>query len=164
MKKFIVELTENEREELKALITKGKTSSELNKKARILLKADQSGGREYLTDKEIALAIETSIPTVERLRKRFVQEGYQECLKRRARTDVHPNFKIDGEVEAHITALATSKPPKGRSRWTLQLLADQMVELKYIDTISDESVRKVLKKTNLSRGQKRTGVSKLETL
>ena len=157
MKKYIVKLTSSERTKLESLINKGRISSELNKKARILLKADQSRGQKWLKDREIAEAVDTSISTVERLRKRFVEEGFDSCLKRRSRS-IPSNLKFDGEVEAQLIALATSESPEGRSRWTLQLLADSLVELNCVESITASSVGNILKKTNLSLGKISNGV------
>ena len=125
-KKYIVRLNKEERSYLQDIIRKGKCRAELNKKARILLKADQHQDQ-WLEDKQIALALDVSVSTVERLRKRFVEESFESCLKRSPRKSPAHNLKLDGNLEAKIVTLACSKPPKGFSRWTLQLISDQLV-------------------------------------
>lgn len=158
MKRYIVRLTKQERSHLLGVIRKGKSSAELNKKARILLKADQQHQDQWLTDKQIALAVDVSIPTVERLRKRFVEEGFEVCLKRSPRKSPAHNLKLDGRLEAHIVTLACSEPPKGSSYWTLQLISDQLVSLSYVDKISLSTVYRGLKKTRSSPGKRSHGV------
>ena len=157
MKKYIVRLTSSERIRLQDITNKGKSSSVLNKKARILLRADQSRGQKWLKDREIAEAVDTSVSTVERLRKRFVNEGFESSLKRQPLSN-SSKIKFDGEVEAQLIALVTSESPQGRSRWTLQLLADSLVEFNCVESITAASVGNLLKKTNLSLGRKGSGV------
>ncbi len=147
MKKYIVTLTDEERETLLKIISAGKGAARRIAHARILLKADQG-----LTDDAIAEAVDVSRPTVERVRKRFVEEGLEAALDpRRPEKPPRPR-KLDGRQEAQLIALACSKPPAGRVRWTLCLLADKMVELKYVDSLSYETVRRTLKKTRSNRG------------
>jgi len=147
MKKYIVTLTDDERETLLKIISAGKGAARRIAHARILLKADQG-----LTDDAIAEAVDVSRPTVERVRKRFVEEGLEAALDpRRPEKPPRPR-KLDGRQEAQLIALACSKPPAGRVRWTLCLLADKMVELKYVDSLSYETVRRTLKKTRSNRG------------
>ena len=147
MKKYIVTLTDDERETLLKIISAGKGAARRIAHARILLKADQG-----LTDEAIAEAVDVSRPTVERVRKRFVEEGLEAALDpRRPEKPPRPR-KLDGRQEAQLIALACSKPPAGRVRWTLCLLADKMVELKYVDSLSYETVRRTLKKTRSNRG------------
>jgi len=147
MKKYIVTLTDEERETLLKIISAGKGAARRIAHARILLKADQG-----LTDEAIAEAVDVSRPTVERVRKRFVEEGLEAALDpRRPEKPPRPR-KLDGRQEAQLIALACSKPPAGRVRWTLCLLADKMVELKYVDSLSYETVRRTLKKTRSNRG------------
>jgi transposase len=143
MKKYLVTLTDDERQYLEQLLSKGKAAARTLRHAQALLKADQPTG---WIDTDIADAFGLSVRTVERLRQRFVEEGLQAALKpkpapRRPR-------KVDGELEAHLVALACSDPPAGRQRWTLRLLADRLVELRLVDSISHEGVRQALKKTN----------------
>jgi transposase len=142
MKKYIVTLTDTERQTLKALISVGRGAARRLAHARILLKADED-----LTDEAIAQAVEVSRPTVERVRKRFVEESLEAALDPR-RTDRPRARKLDGHQEAQLIALACSAPPPGQLRWTLRLLADKMVELEYVDSVSYETVRRTLKKTN----------------
>ena len=157
MKKYIVRLKKQERLHLLDIIHKGKSSAELNKKARILLKADQHQDQ-WLTDKQIASAVDVSVPTVERLRKRFVEEGFEVCLTRSPRKSPAHNLKLDGHLEAKIVTLACSEPPRGSSRWTLQLISDQLVSLNYVDKISLSTVYRGLKKTKSNHGRRSHGV------
>ena len=144
MKKYIVRLTEAEREFLENLVKKGKSAASKINRGRILLKADENQEKGGWTDKDIGEALDVSIRTIERARQRFVEEGLEAALK--PRPGQGRKRKLHGEVEAHLITLRCSDPPKGRGRWTLQLLADQMVDLKYVDEISNESVRQILKK------------------
>lgn len=143
-KKYLVDLSTDEREELRHLVKRGKHSSRKVTRARILLLAAAGS-----TDEQIVAALCCGINTVERTRRRFVEEGLG-CLKERARRG--QARKLTGKQEAHLVALACSTPPEGRARWTLSLLADKVVELKFATTIARETVRQVLKKTNLSPG------------
>ncbi len=122
-------------------------SKEKLNRARILLKADRGEEGENWTDEQISEAFYVSVATVERTRKTLVEEGLEEALERKT----HKNRKkriIQGDEEAHLIALACSNPPEGRCKWTLRLLADKMVELEYVDTVSHETIRRALKKTN----------------
>ncbi len=148
---YIVTLTETERQALKTLISAGKGAARRLAHARILLKADQG-----LMDEDIAKAVEVSLPTVGRVRKRCVEEGLDAALDPR-QSENPRHRKLDGRQEAHLIALACSTPPVGQARWTLRLLADKMVELEYVDTLSYETVRRTLKKTKLSRGSSSNG-------
>jgi transposase len=143
-KKYLVDLSTDERESLRQLIRRGKRSSRKVTRARILLLASDG-----LTDEQIVTALKTAFATVERTRKRFVEEGLG-CLNERPRRG--QARKLSGKQEAHIIAIACSTPPEGRARWTLRLLADKVVELNFADSIARETVRQVLKKTNSSRG------------
>lgn len=150
-KKYIVTLTESERAELRKLISTGKGAARRLAHARILLKADQG-----LTDQQMAAEVEVGTATVERVRKRFVEEGLLASLDPR-RPEKPREHKIDGEVEAHLVALACSAPPKGKARWSLRLLADKLVELEYLPEVSHETVRQALKQTSLPPGESRSG-------
>ena len=150
MKKYIVTLSEEERTFLEGAIAKGKASAYKQSHARILLKADQSAQGPKWTDERIAEALEIGHGAVERARRRFVEEGLEVAIERKAQQNRYR--KMDGEVQAHLIAQACSKPPKGRARWTLHMLADRLVELKVVDSISHEAVRQSLKKTNSSPG------------
>jgi transposase len=147
---YVVTLTAEERSSLQELISRGKAAARKQLHARILLKADVSHER-VRTDEEVAEAVECSRPTVERVRRRFVEEGLEAALNRKKRPAPPPTV-MDGQAEAHLIALACSPPPEGRARWTLHLLADRMVELRYVEHLSHETVRKTLKKTSSNRG------------
>ncbi len=148
---YNVILTEDERAYLRKLIAVGKGSARRLAHARILLKADTSTGQLKWADREIATALEVGTATVYRVRRRFVETGLAAALEPRY-AERHHTPKLDGEREAHLIALACSQPPKGQHRWTLRLLADKMVELAYIDSLSHETVRQALKKTTSSHG------------
>jgi transposase len=121
-------------------------------RGRILLKADQGDNGPGWLDERISEALDVTIQTIERVRKQLVEEGFDAVLSRRKYTQKVSRKKIDGDVEAHLVALSCSEPPEGRVRWTLRLLADSIVELGYVQSISHEAVRQTLKKTNLNRG------------
>jgi transposase len=152
MKKYIIRLSTEERECLEKLIRAGRGPARMFTRARILLKADISNKGSGWSDEQIGEAFDVTVQTIERIRKQFVEEGFDAVLSRRKYTQKVSRKKIDGDVEAHLVALSCSKPPKGRTRWTLRLLADSIVELGYVEKISHEAVRQTLKKTNLSRG------------
>lgn len=145
--KYFVTLTEEERQELAGLIAAGKGAARRLAHARILLKADQGPGGPGWTDDAIRVAVEVSRSTVERVRQRFVEEGLAAALDPRPPQREYRR-KLDGEHEAHLVALSCRTPPPGQVRWTLRLLADRLVELEIVDTVSYETVRQVLKKTN----------------
>jgi biotin operon repressor len=121
-------------------------------RARILLKADQSDEGPGWSDEKISEALEITVQSIEKIRKQLVEEGFDAVLSRRKYTQKVSRKKIDGDVEAHLVALSCGNPPEGRARWTLRLLADSVVELGYVESISHEAVRQTLKKTNLSHG------------
>ena len=150
-KKYIVTLTQEERRMLHAMLSRGKAAARKLVHARVLLKADVGSGGPGWTDDQIAEGLEVGRATVERVRKAFVEEGLEAALVRRKPRRQYQR-KLDGDGEAHLIALACSQAPEGRSRWTLRLLADRMVQLKLVDHLSHETVRDVLKKTNLSLG------------
>ena len=152
MKKYKVTLTDAERQSLHDRIAAGKAAAMKLTHARILLKADAAPGGPAWTDDRIAEAVEVNLATVERVRQRFVEQGLEAALVRKQQDRPSRERKLDGAGEARLIALACSEPPRGRSGWTLQLLADKLVELHVVDAISDETVRQVLKKTNSSRG------------
>ena len=149
MKKYIVELMAKEREKLEQLISSGQTSARKLTHARILLKTDSRPAGPGWTDKQISQSLDVDITTIEEVRKRLVEEGLESALNRRKPNRIYER-KMDGDNEAHLIALACSEAPKGYHRWTLQLLADQMVEVKHVASLSYETVRRTLKKTNLS--------------
>lgn len=149
--KYVVRLTQEERQELEALVKRGKVAAERRRRSQILLKADAGAEGSGLTDQEVASALDVGVATVHRIRQAYVEEGLQDALSRKP-TAGHRPRKLDGEGEARLIAVACSPAPEGRERWTLELLADKLVELKVVDTIDKETVRRTLKKTNLSRG------------
>ncbi len=152
MEKFYrVTLTEDERRGLRKLVSTGKGAAQKLNRARMLLLADQSDGGPAKSDPEIVEALGCGRATVERLRKRFVEEGLEIAVDPPPRKRVYQPL-LDGKAEAHLVALACGAPPQGRARWTLRLLADRMVTLDYVEHVSYETVRQTLKKTNLSRG------------
>jgi transposase len=144
-KKHIVTLTAEEREHLRGLISKGKAAAYKQRHARILLKTDQGEHGEHWTDEQIVGAFEVNVSTVERLRQRFVEESFEASLQRKEQKNRKAK-KIDGRAEAHLIALACGDPPDGRKRWTLKLLADELVALEVVDGVCPETVRKTLKK------------------
>ena len=146
-KKYIIRLTDKERDELKALISKGKAAARTINHARILLKADISKSAESCTDAEIAVALGISISQIERIRKLFVLEGFDAALHRRKLSRTKPR-DFDGEDEAHLITLACGEAPKGYARWSLRLLADKAIELSIVDNISHETIRQIFKKRN----------------
>lgn len=145
-KKYVVRLTAMERRELETMVKKGKTVVYKIKHANILLAADADGPA--WPDERIAQAFCCHPRTVENLRRRFVLEGLEAALERRKQLRPSRQRVLDGRGEARLIALACSTPPKGRDRWTLKLLADKLVQLEVVDTISDQTVRRTLKKTN----------------
>lgn len=152
MKKYKVTLVEDERQQLQDLISVGKASAKKLTHARILLKADASDGGPAWSDSRIAEAFEVSTDTVARVRERFVEQGLEAALVRKKQDKPSRERMLDGRAEAKLIALACSAPPEGRTDWTMQLLADKLVELKIVESISDETVRRTLKKTRSSRG------------
>ena len=151
--KYVVNLSEDERAQLRALLRGGTSSARRQTRARVLLKADEG-----LSDAEIVAAIGVGIASVHRIRQRCVEEGLEPALTERKRPGVPPKFTT--KQHAHVIALACSDPPAGRSRWTLRLLADRVVELGLAEECSYETIRRVLKKTPLSRGKRGNGVSR----
>ena len=147
MVKYKVTLTQEEREELEGIISKGKHSSQVYRNAYMLLNCDEGKHGEKITNKEICRVLKVSMRMIDRVKKRFVEEGLEACIERKPASRTRER-KADGEMEARLIALSCSKPPKGHAKWTLRLLADKLVELDYVDSISYETVRKVLKKTN----------------
>lgn len=149
--KYIVTLTTEERAELATLISVGKRAARTLAHARILLKADAAAEGPAWDDAAISLAVEVSAATVQRVRRLFVEEGLQAALQPRPRRRTRPPL-VDGVAEAHLVTLACTTPPEGAGRWTLRLLAERLVELAYVEHVSHETVRQVLKKTKCSPG------------
>lgn len=148
----MVELTSDERESLEALTGKGTVSARRMKRALVLLAADEGD-----KDTHIAEKARVTVNTVERIRKRFVEEGLEAALSEHPRPG--KERLLDGKQEAYLVALACSQPPQGRTTWTMQLLADRLVELNIVESISDETVRQYLKKGRSNRGSARNGAS-----
>src|SRR5277367_5309205 len=151
VKKYIVTLSDEERDQLTALIHTGKHPAQKLLKARILLKADVSDGGEGWSDSQIAAALETSVATVARTRQLLVEEGLEAVLIRKHSPNSARRRIFDGAAEARLIALACSDPPAGRARWTLQLLEEAVVELKIVERASDNTIGRTLKKTFSSR-------------
>jgi transposase len=142
-KKYVVDLSEEERSALEQLVRCGKHSARKIRWAHVLLKSDAGW-----TDEKICEALDINVSTVKRVRQRFVEEGMDVALGARSRKPKPYRRKLDGEKEARLIALACSEPPEGQTRWTLRMLADKMVQLCYVETICHETVRQALKKTN----------------
>ena len=150
-KRYRVTLTESERDDLRKLVSKGKTAAQKLVRARILMLADQAEGGPAQSDPEIVESLGCGRVSVERVRKRFVEESLEAALNPRPSQRVYER-KMDGKAEAHLIALACGAPPEGRARWTLRLLSDRMVALEHMESVSYETVRRTLKKTNSSLG------------
>ena len=146
-KKYIVDLADGERTELEELTQKGKIAAYKMNHARILLLADINKPEGGWTDIKISEALNVSQATIERVRQRFVESGIESALTRKEQKNRRPKI-IDGEKEAYLIAIACSETPMGQAKWTLQMLADKMVELKYVEKVSRETIRKTLKKMN----------------
>src|ERR1700687_6220919 len=147
LKKYVVRLSVAEREQLETLLRKGKSPAQRLLKARILLKADISDASEGWSDSRIIEALDTSVSMVYRVRKQLVEEGFEAVLSRKQRATPAVARIFDGEKEAKLIALACSKPPKGRARWTLRLLENKVVEFGIVDHASDSTIGRTLKKT-----------------
>ena len=146
--RYKVTLTKEERKKLIEIIQKGKHTSQTYRNAYILLNTDKGEfSMSSVTNAEISKFLKVGMRTIDRVKKRFVEEGFQACLQRKPTTRIYDK-KVDGDAEAHLISLACSEPPAGFSKWSLRLLANQMVSLNYIESISHETVRNVLKKTS----------------
>jgi transposase len=157
-KVYVVQLSNEEREQLQELVKRGKLkkgrrpSALKLTRARILLKADQAAGSPAYTDAEIAEALDVSAKTVFNIRQKWVELGLEETLERRPQQTPSRQPKLDGKAEAKLIACSCGPAPEGRSKWTLRLLSDKAVELELVDSISHEAVRRTLKKTSSSLG------------
>jgi len=147
-KKYIVRLTNEERKKLTDIVKKGKTQAYRIKHAHILLTVDTDGPN--WGDKRVAESLGCHVNTPRNVRQRFVEQGLEAALERKKQEAPSRERILDGEKEARLFAIACSKPPKGRTKWTLQLLADKLMELKVVESISDQTVRRTLKKTHLN--------------
>jgi transposase len=154
-KKYVVRLTTEEREHIETLLQRGRAHARKLLYARILLKADANGPDRW-TDERIAEAFEVSTATVARERQRFLEDGLEVALM--PKKPGRPRRRVlDGRAEAHLIALSCSDPPEGRERWSMRLLADRMVELGHVDTVSHETIRRTLKKTSSSHTSSASG-------
>jgi transposase len=149
--KYVVRLSLEERGQLDALMNKGKVAAGKRRRAQVLLKADATSEGSGLTDVEVAEALGVGTNTVHRVRKAYVEQGLDAAITAKPARGHRPR-KLDGAAEARLVALACGPPPEGRASWTMQLLADKLVELEVVDSISDDTVHRTLKKTNSSRG------------
>ena len=150
-KKYRIRLTTDEQQELKALVSRGRTVAYKQTHARILLMSDEAREDGGMKDADISGVLGVGLSMVERVRRRCVEEGIESALNRKKQLRRRQK-RLDGEGEARLIAMACGEPPEGRASWTLKLLADQLVECEIVETISTETVRRVLKKTNSSRG------------
>ena len=155
-KRYIVTLDENERNELRMLVDKGKVAGYRIKHAQILLALDEKRTKGNWNNEEMSKAYRVNPSTVSQIAQRFVEEGLESALGRKVQEN--RRRKIDGRVEAYITSIACSKPPLGCACWTLQLIADELVRLNIVESLSATAVGTTLKKTNSSHGSKNNGV------
>jgi transposase len=147
MIKYKVTLSKDEHEQLMSIISKGNHNAQQYRTAYILLNCDEGPFGVKITGQEISRVLKISMRMIDRVKQRFVEEGFEASLERKPVKKTKEK-KADGEVEAHLVALSCSEAPKGFTRWSLRMLADKMVELKYVESISYETIRQVLKKTN----------------
>ena len=152
MLRYRIKLIKTEVEELRRIINKGSHTSQTFRTAYILLNCDEGKYSDKVTNEQISKMLKVGMRTIDRVKKRFIEEGIDAVLERRPTQRVYET-KIDGDTEAKLITLCCSKPPKGFAKWSLRLLADKMVELKYVESVSHVTVRSVLKKTNLNRGK-----------
>src|SRR5665647_277625 len=154
MIRYTVRLTKSEVGELMSIINKGSHTSQTFRTAYILLNCDEGRYSEKVTNEQISKVLKVGMRTVDRVKKKFIEDGFEASLERRPTSRVYET-KSDGDVEAKLVTLCCSEPPKGYAKWSLRLLADKMVELKYVESISHVTVRSILKKTNLNPGKLR---------
>ena len=152
MIRYTIKLTKSEVEELMIIINKGSHTSQTFRVAYILLNCDEGKYSEKVTNEQISKVLKVGMRTIDRVKKKFAEEGLEAVLERRPTARVYEK-KMDGDTEAKLITLCCSEPPKGFAKWSLRLLADKMVELKYVESITHVTVRSVLKKTNLSLGK-----------
>ena len=152
MIRYTIKLTKPEVEELMSIINKGSHTSQTFRTAYILLNCDEGEYSEKVTNEQLAKVLKIGMRTIDRVKKKFIEDGFESALERRPTSRGYEK-KVDGEVEAKLVTLCCSEPPKGYAKWSLRLLADKMVELQYVESISYVKVREVLKKTNLSLGK-----------
>lgn len=152
MTRYTIKLTESEVTELKGIINKGSHTAQSFRTAYVLLNCDEGEYSQKVTNEEISKILKVGMRTIDRIKKKFIEEGFESILERRISTRIYDK-KTDGDFEANLVALCCSEPPKGFSKWSLRLLADKMVELKYVENITHVTIGSVLKKTNLSLGK-----------
>jgi transposase len=152
MIRYTIKLTKSEVEELHAIINKGSHTSQTFRVAYILLNCDEGKYSDKITNEQISKVLKVGMRTIDRVKKKFMEEGFEAVLERRLTSRIYEK-KADGDVEAKLVTLCCSEPPKGYAKWSLRLLADKMVELKYVESISHVTVRSILKKTNLNPGK-----------
>ena len=152
MIRYTIKLSQEEVNELKSIINKGSHTSQTFRTAYVLLNCDEGEYSEKVTNGQISKVLKVGMRTIDRIKKRFIEEGFEAVLERRISSRVY-DVKIDGDVEAKLITLCCSEPPAGFAKWSLRLLADKMVELQYVESISYVSVGNVLKKMNLSLGK-----------
>ena len=150
--RYRVKLTKSEVEELHVIINKGSHTSQTFRSAYILLNCDEGKYSDKVTNEQISKVLKVGMRTIDRVKKQFIEEGLEAVLERRATTRIY-ELKADGDMEAKLVTLCCSEPPKGFSKWSLRLLADKMVELNYVESISHVTVRSILKKMSLSPGK-----------
>lgn len=149
---YTIKLTKAEVEELRAIINKGSHTSQTYRAAYILLNCDEGRYSDKMTNEQISKVLKVGMRTIDRVKKKFMEEGLEAVLERRPTSRVYER-KADGDVEAKLVSLCCSEPPKGYAKWSLRLLADKMVKLKYVESISHVAVGNILKKTNLNPGR-----------
>lgn len=152
MKRYTVKLTKAEVEELRSIVNKGSHTSQTYRTAFILLNCDEGPYSQKVSNEQISKVLKVGMRTIDRVKKKLVEEGFDAVLERRPTKRIYER-KVDGDIEAKLITLCCSEPPKGFAKWSLRLLADKMVELKYVQSISHVTVRSVLKKTNLNPGK-----------
>lgn len=150
--RYTIKLTKPEVDELNVIINKGSHTSQTFRAAYILLNCDVGKYSDKVTNEQISKVLKVGMRTIDRVKKQFIEEGFEAVLERRLSTRVYEG-KADGDMEAKLVTLCCSEPPKGFSKWSLRLLADKMVELNYVESISHVTVRTVLKKMNLNLGR-----------
>jgi transposase len=152
MIRYTIKLTKTEVEELQQIINKGSHTSQTYRTAYILLNCDEGKYSDKVTNEQISKVLKVSMRTIDRVKSKFIEDGFEGVLERRPTQRIYEG-KMDGDCEAKLVTLCCSEPPKGFAKWSLRLLADKMVELKYVDSISHVAVGNVLKKMNLSLGK-----------
>jgi len=149
---YTIMLTKDEVEELMSIINKGAHTSQTFRTAYILLNCDEGAYSEKVTNEQMSKVLKVGMRTIDRVKKKFIEEGLEKCLERRPTQRIYET-KVDGDLEAQLVKLCCSEPPVGHAKWSLRLLADKMVEFKFVESISHVTIRSILKKTNLNLGK-----------